>query len=286
MYNKQLDTFIRAAEFGSLSKAAEALYITPSAVIQQINNLEASLDIKLFHRTNHGISLTEAGEYLLNEGKSLITKSNDIREHLSLLKGQAAHHITVGTNTYHVPRKLYELWFRFDMQFPEYTISTVPIGDITGEKLDDIDLIEGSRFFEAWQKDYEFFPCENVPLSIALPPDHPAAEIRLLQYSDLIGTPVVTIKEGIDPAIDAASRELEKAGISTIPVDIYDVSVAIMCLTRQYALAIPSCWKTMDLHLKLIPFDWDFSVQYGFFFRRAKTPSLQKFYDFVVQSSK
>ena len=40
MYNHQLDTFIRVAELKSFSKAAEALYITPSAVIQQVNALE------------------------------------------------------------------------------------------------------------------------------------------------------------------------------------------------------------------------------------------------------
>ena len=38
MYNHFLDTFIRAAQLGSLSKTAEEMFITPSAVIQQINS--------------------------------------------------------------------------------------------------------------------------------------------------------------------------------------------------------------------------------------------------------
>ena len=52
MYNPQLETFIRAADAGSFSKAAEESYITPTAVIKQINLLEASLDVKLFERTH------------------------------------------------------------------------------------------------------------------------------------------------------------------------------------------------------------------------------------------
>lgn len=40
MYNPQLATFIRVADAGSFSKAAEASYITPTAVIKQINLLE------------------------------------------------------------------------------------------------------------------------------------------------------------------------------------------------------------------------------------------------------
>ena len=47
MLNHQLETFIQVAENGSFSKAAEKLYITPSAVIQQINNLEQDLQVTL-----------------------------------------------------------------------------------------------------------------------------------------------------------------------------------------------------------------------------------------------
>lgn len=51
LYNPQLETFLRAADAGSFNKAAEEAYITPTAVIKQINLLEASLGVKLFERT-------------------------------------------------------------------------------------------------------------------------------------------------------------------------------------------------------------------------------------------
>ncbi len=44
MYNPQLETFLRVADAGSFSKAAESSYITPTAVIKQINLLEANLE--------------------------------------------------------------------------------------------------------------------------------------------------------------------------------------------------------------------------------------------------
>lgn len=37
MYNPQLETFIRVADAGSFNKAAEQAYITPTAVIKQMN---------------------------------------------------------------------------------------------------------------------------------------------------------------------------------------------------------------------------------------------------------
>ena len=61
MYNPQLETFIRVADAGSFNKAAEQSYITPTAVIKQINLLEANLDVKLFERTHRGLTLTKAG---------------------------------------------------------------------------------------------------------------------------------------------------------------------------------------------------------------------------------
>lgn len=61
MYNSQLTTFVQVADSGSFNKAAEALYISSTAVIKQINALEKHLDLTLFSRTNHGIALTESG---------------------------------------------------------------------------------------------------------------------------------------------------------------------------------------------------------------------------------
>lgn len=60
MYNPQLETFIKVVDRGSFSKAAEDLFISPSAVIKQINILETNLGLKLLKRTHQGVSLTPA----------------------------------------------------------------------------------------------------------------------------------------------------------------------------------------------------------------------------------
>ena len=48
MYNPQLETFLCVAEAGSFNKAAEQLFITPTAVIKHINLLESNLQVQLF----------------------------------------------------------------------------------------------------------------------------------------------------------------------------------------------------------------------------------------------
>ena len=60
----KLKTFHAAAETGSLTKAAERLRISQSAVSRQIAALEEQLDMPLFHRHARGLTLTEQGRIL------------------------------------------------------------------------------------------------------------------------------------------------------------------------------------------------------------------------------
>lgn len=77
MYNRQLDTFIKVADCGSFSKAAEELYISSPALIKQINLLEDNLGFSLFERNHRGIKLTAAGESLYRDAKYIIKYSKD-----------------------------------------------------------------------------------------------------------------------------------------------------------------------------------------------------------------
>lgn len=61
MDNRRLLTFLTAARLGSLSRAAEALYVTQSTVTTRINELERELNCQLFIREARGVTLTEAG---------------------------------------------------------------------------------------------------------------------------------------------------------------------------------------------------------------------------------
>lgn len=60
-----LSEFLAVARLGSFRKAAAALDVTPGAVSQAIQALEARLGLPLFHRTTRSVSLTEAGEHLM-----------------------------------------------------------------------------------------------------------------------------------------------------------------------------------------------------------------------------
>lgn len=62
---RSITTFIRTAELGSLSRAAEAQQISPQAASKALGQLEQYLGVRLFHRTTRSMSLTEEGRRFL-----------------------------------------------------------------------------------------------------------------------------------------------------------------------------------------------------------------------------
>lgn len=75
---KSIETFVQVAEQNSFTKAAQKMGYTQSAVSFQIKQLEKSLDVVLFERINHNISLTSKGREILELAHKMIAVSNDI----------------------------------------------------------------------------------------------------------------------------------------------------------------------------------------------------------------
>lgn len=63
----KLRYFTTAAECGSFSETARRLYTSQPNISKQISSMEADIGVKLFHRINHRITLTRAGEYLYEQ---------------------------------------------------------------------------------------------------------------------------------------------------------------------------------------------------------------------------
>ncbi|MDL4454806.1 LysR family transcriptional regulator [Klebsiella michiganensis] len=63
---------------GSFSMAAEILHRTPSAISYRVSNIESKLCVKLFHRNGPVITLTDEGEFLLQEGYWILNAVQDL----------------------------------------------------------------------------------------------------------------------------------------------------------------------------------------------------------------
>lgn len=74
---KEIEYFVKIAEEKNVTRAAEKLFITPSALNQQLLNLERDLETPLFFRARGGWTLTKAGEIYLAAAREMLKLKND-----------------------------------------------------------------------------------------------------------------------------------------------------------------------------------------------------------------
>ena len=79
---RRLPTFREVARRGSFAAAADVLWLTPSAVSQQIAALEREVGATLFERSCRGVRLTEAGQRLLAHADALLDRVAVAEAHL------------------------------------------------------------------------------------------------------------------------------------------------------------------------------------------------------------
>lgn len=88
MESSDLKIFQAVAREGSITKAAQVLNYVQSNVTSRIQQLEAQLNVPLFRRSNRGMTLTSAGENLLEYADTILTlldeavKSTQYSDHL------------------------------------------------------------------------------------------------------------------------------------------------------------------------------------------------------------
>ncbi|HEY4369558.1 MAG TPA: LysR family transcriptional regulator [Steroidobacteraceae bacterium] len=80
---ESLQLFVRAAEYGSLSKAAEKSNLAIAAVSRRIGLLEAYYGTPLLIRTGRGVKVTPAGQVLLDHAQEILLKLREVRSDLS-----------------------------------------------------------------------------------------------------------------------------------------------------------------------------------------------------------
>jgi DNA-binding transcriptional LysR family regulator len=81
----------------TMAAVAEALHLTPSAVSQQIAQLEEEVGLKLTERQGRGVRLTAAGEVLVQHTERLLTVLDEAKSDLALIRRQVAGKLRVAT---------------------------------------------------------------------------------------------------------------------------------------------------------------------------------------------
>lgn len=92
---KQVEYILKIAEAGGITKAAEQLFITQSALNQQLLKLENELGIQLFHRRKNNFTPTDAGEIYIKYGRKMLQEKREAYNIIDDLAQNNAGHLSL-----------------------------------------------------------------------------------------------------------------------------------------------------------------------------------------------
>lgn len=118
----QLYNFSVVAELGSITKAAAVLSIAQPALSRQIKKLEEELNIPLFHRHGHGVSLTNEGQSFLDEAQRLITDFQALKKNAASWNVGVSGKVSIGVTPTIAKNFGGDLIMRFRERYPDASL--------------------------------------------------------------------------------------------------------------------------------------------------------------------
>jgi DNA-binding transcriptional LysR family regulator len=184
---KQLRAFVYTVKLGTLTRAAEALYLSQPSVSLQLQALERELGVQLLERNRRRINLTDAGEALYELARPLVEGWESLdRDFQAKIKGLQAGRLTIAAGTSTIQYLLPELVRRYRERFPAVQLQ---LANVTGKdglallRADEADFAVGSMLDVphdiAWAPVYHYDPM------LITPPDHPLASKASITLEDL-----------------------------------------------------------------------------------------------------
>lgn len=291
MYDPRLNAFIAAADCGSFTKASEKLYISPTAVMKQINTLEDSLGLKLISRTNQGIRLTPAGQSVCKDARFMIDYSEKALERARRYTEEYEKTFCVGTSLLNPCKPFIDLWAKLSPHFPGYRLNIVPFEDehtnilaeisALGEKFD---FLTGVCDSSAWLERCGFQKLGNYKKCVAVNAEHRLAKKSIISLSDLHGERLMMVKEGDSVLNDRIRADLNQNHPQIQIVDapqFYDMNVFNSCAQSGDVLLTIECWQNVHPLLVTVPVEWDYAIPYGILYSKEPPDDVKRLIELV-----
>ena len=195
---RQLQYFVGIADTGRFSEASRMLFVTQSAVSQQIKLLEEELGTQLFVRQPHCAVLTESGRELLPLAKKVLRGVTECRSRISELKGLLCGTLNIGL-TYSLEPYIRETMLSFMSGHPKVKVNAYYKGlsDLLRMLKDyEIDIM----FSMMPTSPHEFItsiPLTEYRLAAIMRKSHPLAKKEVLHFADLLPHKLILPEKGL-----------------------------------------------------------------------------------------
>lgn len=201
---RQLQYFMTVVECGSFTEAAEQLFISQSAISQQIAALEKDLDVELLKRGSRRFTLTPAGEYLYQHGQSILDQVARLRRETIRLGKDQELSLRIGYLEGYEGEKLQETIYEFTELYPDVVLSVAKYSHedlfqhISG---DDLDLVFSYQR-RAFSDTYKNHHLRYIPCLIEISARNPLAQQESIHVEDLRETPCILVAKKEQQSIE------------------------------------------------------------------------------------
>lgn len=177
---------------GNLTKAAKMLNISQPALSRQLLDIEAQLSTRLFFRTTKRMTLTNAGELLLNSAEKVIYEMEKLEERISRIAGEQAGELKIGIGCpmshQWLPAAMEKLHGSFPLVDLHIGITSDHVHDLREKKFDLVITTKYSR-----DKNLKSLQLFNSEIKTILKPGHPLAEKQYLEIADFDAARLISL---------------------------------------------------------------------------------------------
>ncbi|MCI8887784.1 MAG: LysR family transcriptional regulator [Hungatella sp.] len=175
---KELEYIIKIAEERSFTKAAEKLFITPSALNQQVGRIEKDLGTPLFYRSRSGCIPTEAGEIYIQTAADILRKKKEAYNQIRDLADSRKGMLSIGFPPEHGTSMFTAVYLEFHKQFPDISLQAYEASVRQQQKLIAQGVLDvGFLTLLDWQKTGdEYLHIVSEELLLALPSSSPICQ--------------------------------------------------------------------------------------------------------------
>lgn len=214
----KLRTFCSIARKGNFSAVAEDLFMSQSAVSQQIQALERRYGVVLFDRGSKGVTLTEPGQILLDKAQKILELEDEINNEFDNLRGLKGGDLHVGASTT-VGNYLMPFYLgRFKKSYPEVKVSMI----VENTRIIEDQLLAG--LFPLGVVEHKVNnpslnrqAIEKDELILFVGPEHRWANSRTVTREELMREPFITRELGSGTR-EVVEEELRQAGVDQLNV--------------------------------------------------------------------
>ena len=275
-----LEMFILTANCGSFEKASKQLFISSTALIKQINRLEADTGLKLFERTNKGIILTTSGKFFYEAAEKIMHTYYDAIRLAKDIEARHAETLRLGISMINPYINAADKINYSTNYFAQSYISIVPIecnykafaDQFTnlGKEVDVIPYFLGNQDLDLICNSYCI---AKFPFRIAVPITHPLAQKETLTFADLCNQNIVTMNGNLNIYYKQVLQAISEhaTNVKFHDTNFYDYNTFDYVIHNNYLLLVGDYLKDIHPSLILHPVDWDFTLPYGIYY--SLTPS-------------